>query len=90
MAKLARAKEVANNAEADTRYSRLIEGKMVAAETIVCLASKSSSAFAFQKWRRHKPPSESFRTRFETDGSINQDIIPVEWLAASTRRVPEN
>ncbi|PBK96328.1 hypothetical protein ARMGADRAFT_1027428 [Armillaria gallica] len=48
---------------------------------------------SYSKWRRHKPPSEAFQTRFETDGSVNQDIIPIEdyqWLAASTRRVPGN
>ncbi|PBK96304.1 hypothetical protein ARMGADRAFT_691668 [Armillaria gallica] len=45
---------------------------------------------------------QTFRTRFEADGSINQNIIPIEvssrtstdqdyqWLAVSTRRVPEN
>ncbi|KAK0434971.1 hypothetical protein EV421DRAFT_1740604 [Armillaria borealis] len=31
-----------------------------------------------EKWRRHKPPSESFRTCLETDESVNQDIIPIE------------
>ncbi|KAK0183935.1 hypothetical protein F5146DRAFT_1007007 [Armillaria mellea] len=70
-------------------------------ETIICLASGSSSAFALRKWRRHKPPSESFRARFGTDESVDQDIIPIglssctsadrdyQRLAASTRRVPE-